>query len=80
MNNKDYFAILQLIRDLLSNMRFYTANIPKDILSNGEWDRIRKDFSEIDYILSKSQGCVSNQIFDDKDEIEVFPTRPEVSE
>lgn len=86
-NNKAYSAILQLTRDLLSNIRFYTANIPEDILPNGEWDKMRKDFSEIDWILSKSQGYISNQRkdlgnnhFDDKDEIEVIPTRPEVSE
>ncbi len=65
-NNNDYSTILQLIRDLLSNIRFYTANIPKEILPNGEWDRMRKDFSEIDYIISKSQGYISNQAEDSK--------------
>ena len=79
MNNKDYFTILQLIRDLLFNIRFYTANVPQDILSTSEWDKMRKNFSEIDDILSKSQGYISNQAkdlvnnhFDDKDEGETL--------
>ena len=80
MNNKAYDDILQLIRDLLEKIRFYTANIPGEVLPNHEWDKMRKNFSEIDDILSKSQGYISNHIFDDKDEIEVSPTRPEVSE
>ena len=61
MNDKDYFTIFQLIRDLLSNIRFYTANIPKEILPTDEWDKMRKDFSEIDDIFSKSQGKIANE-------------------
>lgn len=61
MDSKDYFTILQLIRDLLSRIRFYTANIPNEILPNDEWDKMRKDFSEIDTLMSKAQGKIVNE-------------------
>lgn len=61
MNDKDIFAMLQLLRDLLANIRFYTANIPEEILPNNDWDKMRKDFSEIDFIISEAQGRISNQ-------------------
>ena len=62
MNDKDIFAMLQLLRDLLANIRFYTANIPKEILPNNDWDKMRQNFSEIDLIISEAQGRISNQV------------------
>ena len=63
-NNNDClfqtFQTLQLIRELLSNIRFYTAHIPEEILPNDEWDKMRKDFSEIDEFMSKAQGKITN--------------------
>jgi len=59
-NNNVTFETLQLIRELLKQIRFYTANIPEDILPNGEWDKMRMDFSEIDMIISKVQGKTIN--------------------
>jgi len=59
-NNYFIFTTLQFVRELLSQIRFYTANIPNDILSNNEWDKMRKDFSEIDMFMSKAQGKIVN--------------------
>ena len=61
MNNNNFtFETLQLIRDLLRQIRFYTANIPKEILPDDEWDKTRKNFSEIDMAISKAQGKAMN--------------------
>ena len=61
MNNNNFtFETLQLIRKLLKQIRFYTANIPKEILSDNEWDKMRMDFAEIDMIISKVQGKTIN--------------------
>ena len=60
-NNYFIFTTLQFVRELLSQIRFYTANIPNEILSNDEWDKMRKDFSEIDMFISKAQGKIVNE-------------------
>lgn len=59
-NNYFIFTTLQFVRELLSQIRFYTANIPNEILPNNEWDKMRKDFSEIDMFMSKAQGKIVN--------------------
>ena len=62
MNNNDFtFETLQLIRELLRQIRFYIANIPKEILPDDEWDKTRKNFSEIDMLMSKAQGKIVNE-------------------
>jgi len=60
MDNKSVFATLQLLRDLIRTIRFYTANLPDDVLPNDKWDKIRMKFSEVDLLLSEAQGKTIN--------------------
>ena len=60
MDNKSVFATIQFLRDLIRTIRFYTATLPNDVMPNDKWDKIRRNFSEVDSLLSEAQGKTLN--------------------
>ena len=67
MKHINDLCTIQLIRELLEKIRFYTSNIPEEMLPNGEWDKIRKNFCDIDFILSKTEGYLANHKEDENE-------------